>query len=133
MDTRFDDLRPYYNTEVPAAMQRMADSEYILPFIEFVFPDRPIKDTIEMIRNIKTIDEFQRSVMKPALMRVINSSMDSFNFEGLDYLKKNKNYLFISNHRDIAVDSSLLQYVFYLHDYKTTEISFEIGRASCRE
>ncbi len=124
MDTRFDDLRPYYNTEVPAAMQRMADSEYILPFIEFVFPDRPIKDTIEMIRNIKTIDEFQRSVMKPALMRVINSSMDSFNFEGLDYLKKNKNYLFISNHRDIAVDSSLLQYVFYLHDYKTTEISF---------
>lgn len=124
MNHSFDDIRPYYEEEIPAAMQRIAQSDAFSLIASFVFPDERVEDVREMVASLRTVDEFQSRVMRYFNEQVIKRSCTAFTFEGLDYLEHGKPYLFVSNHRDIVLDSSLLQYVLYKNGYSTTEITF---------
>lgn len=121
---KFDDLRPYYISEIPQAMQRIADSPYLPAMAKFVFPDKEIDEVRSLLLKIQTIDEFQFQVMYYFNQSVINSSIKDFTSSGLEYLNPEENYLFVSNHRDIVLDSALMQYIFYLNGLRTTEITF---------
>ena len=124
MTTKFDDIRPYIDAEIPAAMQRIAHSELLKPICDFVFPWKDINAVKEMISNFTVIDDFQFKIMYFVNDQIIKTTIDHFSYEGITYLDPKKKYLFISNHRDIMLDSSLLQQVFYLNDFPTTEITF---------
>ena len=125
MDTsKFDDIRPYYNEEIPSAMSRIADSELFPLIASYVFPNENIENVRRHIRGIETIDQFQHEVMSIVNEQVIKRSMTSFSYNGIDRLDKNKRYLFVSNHRDIMLDSSLLQYVLHINGHETSEITF---------
>ena len=54
------------------------------------------------------------------LKSVINQTMDKFSYSGIDDLDINKPYLFISNHRDITMDSALCNYAIHSMGLKTT-------------
>ncbi|MDL2221097.1 1-acyl-sn-glycerol-3-phosphate acyltransferase [Parabacteroides sp. OttesenSCG-928-N08] len=120
----FDDLRPYYDEEINAAMQRIAASEYFPAMTAWVYPDRSPEEVKEMITAYTTIDEFQFQVMKAVNEQVIARGISSFSFDGIEQLDTNKRYLFVSNHRDIMLDSCLLQYALYRTGHRTTEITF---------
>lgn len=125
MDTsKFDDIRPYYNEEIPSAMSRIADSELFPLIASYIFPNENIENVRRHIRGIETIDQFQHEVMSIVNEQVIKRSMTSFSYNGIDRLDKNKRYLFVSNHRDIMLDSSLLQYVLHINGHETSEITF---------
>ena len=124
MNTKFDDIRPYTDAEIQAAMQRIANSEYLKPICDFVFPGKDINEIKEMISGFKVIDDFQFKVMYFANLQIINTTINHFTYDGVEFLNPEKKYLFISNHRDIMLDSSLLQYVFYINNIPTTEITF---------
>jgi 1-acyl-sn-glycerol-3-phosphate acyltransferase len=121
---KFDDLRPYYDEEIPAAMRRISDSEYFPLLSSFVYPGRDPEEVKAMIRAYTTIDEFQLQVMATMNEQIIARSIRHFSHEGLDRLDVRKRYLFVSNHRDIMLDSSLLQYALYVTGHRTTEITF---------
>ena len=124
MQSKFDDIRPYYPSEIPPAMQRIAASEYFGILSQYSFPDKDIEEVREMVRNIRTTDEFQEKVMFAAHQQIILHSITELSFDGLDKLNPQTNYLFVSNHRDIMLDSSLLQYIRYRNGFRTTEITF---------
>jgi hypothetical protein len=124
MQDKFDDIRPYYPSEIPPAMQRIAESEYFGTLSQYIFPDEHVEKVREMIRNIRTTDAFQQKVMYYVNRQVIARSMSDFTYSGLDGLDPEKRYLFVSNHRDIMLDSSLLQYLLHSNGFKTTEITF---------
>ena len=121
---KFDDIRPYNPDEVPAAMQRIAESEGFPIVASFVFPDQDIKKLRTMVANLKTTEEFQSKVMAQFNEQVIKRSTTEFNVEGIDTLQKDVPYLYVSNHRDIVLDSSLLQYKLHSLGFQTTEITF---------
>ena len=123
-DTKFDDIRPYFDAEIPAAMQRIANSEYLKPVCDFVFPGKDVNEIKKMISGFKGIADFQYKVMHIANEQVIKTTIDHFSYDGLKFLDPKGKYLFISNHRDIMLDSSLLQTVFYLNGFPTSEITF---------
>lgn len=50
--------------------------------------------------------------------------MTKFTYNGIERLDPNKRYLFVSNHRDIMLDSSLLQYILHINGHETSEITF---------
>lgn len=122
--SKFDDIRPYYNEEIPSAMNRIADSELFPLIASYVFPNENIESVRRHIRGIDTIDQFQHEVMSIVNEQVIKRSMASFSYNGIDRLDKTKRYLFVSNHRDIMLDSSLLQYVLHINGHETSEITF---------
>jgi hypothetical protein len=124
MQNKFDDICPYYPSEIPPAMQRIADSEHFETLSQYIFPDRNVDEMRDMVRKIRTTDEFQLNVMYYVNRQVIARSIPEFTYGGLDGLDPEKNYLFISNHRDIMLDSSLFQYILHSNGFKTTEITF---------
>ena len=124
MKEKFDDIRPYTTSEIPPAMQRIADSEYFGILSQYIFPGKDIEDMRDMVRNIRATDEFQTKVMYYVNQQFVTRSMTSLTFDGLEHLDPKKNYLFVSNHRDIMLDSSLLQYILHRNNFRTTEITF---------
>lgn len=123
-ETKFDNIRPYTDEEIPAAMNRIVHSASLPLIASFVFPDETIDTVKSRISSYKTIKEFQTETMKLVNQRIIEKSIDTFTCSGLEYLDKNKSYLYVSNHRDIMLDSSLLQYYFVINGFDTTEITF---------
>lgn len=123
-NSKFDDIRPYYDEEIPPAMNRIADSELFPLISSYVFPTIPIEEVRQHIRSIRTIYQFQHEVMSIVNEQVIARSMTSFTYNGLERLDKAKRYLFVSNHRDIMLDSSLLQHVLHMNGHETSEITF---------
>ncbi|MDR3251227.1 MAG: acyltransferase [Tannerella sp.] len=105
-------------------MQRIADDKFFPVLSGYIFPDRDVEEMRLMVRNITTTEEFQQKVMYTVNRQFILRSMTEFSFSGLECLDPRKNYLFISNHRDIMLDSSLLQYLLLGNGFRTTEITF---------
>ena len=124
MQSKFDDIRPYNPPEIPPAMQRIAASEHFGVLSNYIFPDRDVEDVREMILNIRTTDEFQVKVMYYVNEQVVRRSMTGLTIDGIENLNPQTNYLFVSNHRDIMLDSSLLQYLLHNNGFRTTEITF---------
>lgn len=121
---KFDDLRPYYEDEIPAAMQRISDCDAFPLLASFVYPKEPLEAVRNRIRSFKTVREFQHDTMRRVNEQVIERSITEFTCSGLERLSKDKNYLYVSNHRDIMLDASLLQYYFVINGFETTEITF---------
>lgn len=122
--TLFDDIRPYNAEEIPAAMQRIAYSSSFPILAAYVYPEEPLDKVRKRIANYKTVKEFQTETMRMVNKRVIENSITDFSCSGLDKLVPHKQYLYVSNHRDIMLDSSLLQYFLVQNGFDTTEITF---------
>jgi len=63
---------------------------------------------IELLAGIATRDEFQSRFFGPVVQRIIAGTTDGVSVSGLEHLDKNTSYLFITNHRDIILDSAIL-------------------------
>lgn len=124
MEKVFEDIRPYFDEEIPAAMKRIAESEIFPLLASFVFPGENVEKVREHIASISTIAQFQHEVMAVVNEQIIKRSMTDFSYEGIERLDPNKRYLFVSNHRDIMLDSSLLQYILHINGHDTSEITF---------
>ena len=62
--SKFDDIRPYYDEEIPAAMNRIVNSNFMALLSSYVYPDRPLNEVKEMMLGFRTIRDFQLEVMK---------------------------------------------------------------------
>ncbi len=122
--TKFDDIRPYYDEEISAAMQRIADSDFFSLLASYVYPKEDIEKVRSLIRTFTNIKDFQLEVMRCVNEQVIARSVSDFTYGGIEHLDPSKRYLFVSNHRDIMLDSCLMQYVLYKNGHETTEITF---------
>lgn len=122
--SNFDDIRPYREDEIAAAMQRIAADERFGQLAAFVFPDREVEEVRRMVASLTTIEQFQHEVMNEFNHQVIQRSIEQFSFDGLNRIERDRPYLYISNHRDIVLDSSLLQTVLHENGFDTTEITF---------
>ena len=124
MSGEFDDIRPYNDAEVAQAMRRIAQSQWLPQLAEFVFPELTVQDVARMLAETNTTREFQHRVMYRFNHEVIRRSVTQFSCEGIEHLQPGQPYLFVSNHRDIVLDASLLQYVLVDAGHETCEITF---------
>lgn len=120
----FDDIRPFRDNEINDAMKRICAHPLFDTLSEYVFPGiSPAIIRSEML-SFNTINEFQSSIMTKVNERIIKAGISEFTYSGIENISQDKSYLFVSNHRDIMLDSSLLQYVLHCNGLKTTEITF---------
>lgn len=121
---QFDEIRPYTDQEILPAMNRIAASELFPLLASYVFPGKDIETVRRHIASIDSIYRFQDEVMTIVNEQVIRRSIDRFTYGGLQWLRPDGNYLFVANHRDIMLDSSLLQYILHINGLRTSEITF---------
>ena len=58
----FDDIRPYYDSEISAAMSRIVESPYFPKLASYVFPGSSIDEIKHMISSIDNISDFQYAI-----------------------------------------------------------------------
>jgi len=123
-DPRFDDIRPYNDDEVPAAMQRIAESDTLALLSAYVFPDRDVEAVRNMVRSLKTTYEFQHQVMYWVNEQIKAKSITSLTVSGMDRIDRSTAHLYVSNHRDIMLDASLFQNILADNGLEPSEITF---------
>lgn len=124
MTDDFDDIRPYRDSEIHEAMQRISESPYLPVLSEYVFPGVDPMLVKESLRGISTVAEFQHRVMVPANEQIVSRSVKELTFSGLENVLDGRPHLIVSNHRDIMLDASLVNYIFLTHGLDSTEITF---------
>ncbi|MDR0798776.1 MAG: 1-acyl-sn-glycerol-3-phosphate acyltransferase [Dysgonamonadaceae bacterium] len=120
----FDDIRPYYDEEVTAVIERLlSDPEFRRVIMGYVFPDRDWDEFQTLMRSFKTKREFQHSLVKHTVLGLVSKSAASVTCSGLENIEKDQAYTFLSNHRDIVLDASLISSTLGINGYDTTEIA----------
>lgn len=117
---RFDAIRPYYDAEINKAIQKVVNHPMMKALMNFTFPE--VNDEVwkEQLRKTHSIRDFQCNFIYQSLQQVLKRSSDGLSTSGFEKLEKNTSYLFISNHRDIILDTSLLNACLFDHDLVMT-------------
>ncbi len=118
---KFKSIRPYNDSEVEEVLSKHKKSKVFLKLINHIYPTWTLDTIATKANKIHNLSDFHNLLIYPALKAAIDRSMDNFTVSGLENIKKDENYLFISNHRDIVIDSTILYYVLFQNGYKTGE------------
>lgn len=112
---KFDAIRPFYDAEVNAGIRSSINHPMMKALMNFTFPDTPDEVWKEQLLKTHSIRDFQCNFIYQSLQRVLAKTSDGLTTSGFDKLEKNTAYLFISNHRDIILDTSLLNAALFEH------------------
>jgi glycerol-3-phosphate O-acyltransferase len=121
----FDDIRPFNDSEVNQYLRELLEDEGFEKVLQFIFQEKERIEQVKLaISKINSIKELQLGMMYNLIENLIlNKTTDGLTASGLDKLDKNASYLFISNHRDIVLDSALMNYLIVREGMNTTEIA----------
>ena len=120
----FEDIRPYYDSEINDALKRLTNYPQFKSVLNFLYPENEHSKIINLLNNIHTSSDLQSKFMQKLVFDVVEKTSTEFTVSGLENLSPNIPYLFIANHRDIILDSAMLQAVLNKNNFPTTEITF---------
>lgn len=121
MSTEYDKIRPFYDHEVNDAIKRILKEQKFQLFLsKYLLGKENIESEIEQFSKINSVDEFQVGISAGFFKKVISTTITELKLEGFENIQKDKSYLFISNHRDIVLDSAMLQVALFDKGHKTT-------------
>lgn len=119
----FDSIRPFEPNELPEVFDRMLQNEQFLQVLAYLYPGVP-KEAIGMkMHQCKTNIDFQKTFCYDFLKKLLAKASLGIetDFKNIDLGKR---HTFVSNHRDIVLDSALLHVsLFDAGSATTTEIA----------
>jgi 1-acyl-sn-glycerol-3-phosphate acyltransferase len=112
---KFDSIRPFYDTEVNDALSDVIQHPMMKALMNFSFPD--VADAVwkEQLKRTHSIRDFQCNFIYQSARKILEKSSEGLTTSGFEHLEKNTSYLFISNHRDILLDTTLLNATLFEH------------------
>jgi 1-acyl-sn-glycerol-3-phosphate acyltransferase len=112
-DGQFEDIRPYRDEEVPKVISRILKDKSFENLLRYVYPDEPLEPIQARVKSVSSIADFQAKVAYPAMRKLVNETTDNITVSGLENIQREGAHLFISNHRDIILDSAILNILLY--------------------
>ena len=125
----FDDIRPCSEDEMrPAFESLLADRQFDKILNGFLPLPKGMRNGLLrlLFRGIKTPLDFQKRLMKPIVYYVFHKATSGHSCHFPKSLDRQKNYLFMSNHRDIVLDSAFLD-VLLMKEGFSTSVEIAIG------
>ena len=114
MTDYFKSIRPFNDNEVPKALLQIKDTPLIQAMMAYAFPEDTPAQRVERLLACQKVSDFQVDIMYQVVTKAIEKSITEFTCDGFSALDPKKAYVFVSNHRDIILDTSLLNVA--LHD-----------------
>ncbi|WP_372474882.1 1-acyl-sn-glycerol-3-phosphate acyltransferase [Capnocytophaga sp. ARDL2] len=106
--SKYDSIRFFNDEEVNAQIQNIAPHPMFKSLLRFTFPEITEEETKQLLSSIHSIQEFHEKFITKTMERIVATTSDGVSLLGFEHLDNSKSYLYISNHRDILLDSSLL-------------------------
>ena len=124
MNTEFDEIRPYDDTELPAAVEELIADPDFRDVASRAMPDIPFEELARMMRACRTKSEIQTRVCYKVVERIIERATlgISLDYSALEGDCKPA-YTYVSNHRDIVLDSAFLSMLLVARGLDTVEIA----------
>lgn len=123
--SKFNEIRPYYDSEVNGVLKASLQHPMMKAMMGFTFPDMDESVWQEQLSRTHSIRDFQINFVYKSIQKVLENTSEGFTTAGFENLEPNTSYLFISNHRDIILDTSLLN--VSLHDHGMVMTASAIG------
>ena len=117
----YEAIRPYRDEEVQGVFEQITAEPELKPVLRYLFPDQSEEEVIRYLLSIRTVYEFQSKIIAPFFLRLAEKTADGLEIEGLEKIKPDEKYLFISNHRDIILDAALLNTLMVTNGLETSE------------
>jgi hypothetical protein len=121
--TKFDDIRPYNDSEVHPALERIVANPLLSNISKYLFPGKDENLFKQLLLSCNTKDDFQIKVMSGVVEKILADTSKGLTYEGLEYFDGGAKHLIVSNHRDIVLDSAIIQLILFRHDVPRTEIA----------
>lgn len=118
----FDDIRPYNPEELPVIFEELIADPEFKEVMTRAFPQMPYEHICGAMRMSKTNLDFQKALVKPFLEGLLKKLSSGFELS-CDCKEQLADALYISNHRDIILDSALLDVALVNQIDNTVEIA----------
>ncbi len=116
----FDDIRFYKDEEVNDALKDYVKHPMVKALLQFTFPDLGSRDIEAIVGECHSIADFQTKVIYLSVEKVLEKTSEGLSDNGFDELDPSDSYFYISNHRDIILDTCLINYTLHNHDMVMT-------------
>jgi hypothetical protein len=120
----FDPIRPYYQHEIPDAIERVAQNPQFDRLLNYLFPDEDHQKLKDQVRTIKNTGDFQLLFMLPVIESILSKTAGELSVSGMENLSPSKGYVFVANHRDIILDSSIIALHLVRHGHQACKITW---------
>lgn len=115
----YDDIRPFEPDELQDVYKRLLDNEQFRQVLAYLYPGVPAEAIGAKMMQCKTNLEFQLAFCYDFLKNLMAKASKGWDMDTTD-VDVTKRYTFVSNHRDIVLDSALLDVLLYDAGFKTT-------------
>ena len=115
----FDSIRPFEPEELPAAYDRLLADPGFRAVVAYLYPDKSIAEVESRMRDCRTSLEFQKTFCYTFLQQLLEKASLGCDMDA-SALDVTKRYSFVSNHRDIVLDSALLDKLLIDVGFSTT-------------
>ena len=122
----FDDIRPFNPEELPEVFDHLLANPDFQAALQTVYQNLPLEQGSAMIRSCKTAQEMQAKLVYPVLSQLLEQASAGLTSDFSSVVsdaEKTKCHTFVSNHRDIELDSAFLCYVLQDNGLTTAEIA----------
>ncbi len=120
---KFDEIRPFRDNEVPEVIKSLCEVPYFLNILGRLIPNVPVEAIVAKLKSLRSVSEFQHEFIIPYLRGVEKNCTDGITASGLEGLDPKGGYIFMSNHRDIILDSAFMNVMLDVAGLNTTEIA----------
>ena len=121
--TEFDEIRPYHNEELPQIFEELIADDEFRRVANAAIPGIPFEVLAEKMRQCKSAKEFQENFCYGILWNIAKSCTGGLSLDHTSLKDKEMPYTYISNHRDIILDSGFLSILLAQQGMDTVEIA----------
>ncbi len=123
MNEEFDEIRPYHDSELPQIFEELIADPAFRQVVGAVMPGIPFEAIAGQMRACKTKSEFQKTFCYGLLKKIIKEATDGVTLDISALTDRQAAYTYVSNHRDIVLDSGLLSVMLVEQGLDTVEIA----------
>ena len=123
--TEFDEIRPYLDEELPQIYEELLADEMFRHVVAAVMPGVPFEAIAATMRLCKTKFAFQKAFCYPLIKQIMAAHTQGVTLDRSALTDKDAAYTYVSNHRDIILDSGFLSVL--LADEGTDTVEIAIG------
>lgn len=121
--TEYDEIRPYNNEELPQIYEELIADPAFVKAMTYAFAEVPFEAIAQKMRLCKTSLDFQKAFCHGFLWGIANKHTKGLTFDRSSLACDEISYTYISNHRDIILDSGFLSILLLDLNRDTVEIA----------
>lgn len=119
----YDSIRPYLDEEVPAVVAQLANQPELRHVLSALLSEEETTALLQHLKSIQSVDAFKELISYPLVVKLAKQTTFSVSLSGASRLGGDLPTTFVTNHRDIILDSAFLNLVMRERNYLMPRIA----------